>query len=75
MTQQKYRFTVDVSEGLADEISKISEQTGKSKAEVFRSAIELLSRARAARRAGMHVGAWDDTAEGKRVEREFMING
>ena len=70
----KFRFTVDVSRRLAEEIEKISKETGRSKADVFRLAIELLSTARDAREEGMHVGAWEDT-EDHRKEREFVNFG
>lgn len=67
----KYRFTVDVSRRLADEIEKIAGESGRTKAEVFRLAIELLSTAREARNEGLHVGAWEDK-ENQRREREFI---
>jgi len=70
----KFRFTVDVSRRLAEEIEKIAGDTGRTKAEVFRLAIELLSTARDAREEGMHVGAWDDQPEQRR-EREFVNFG
>jgi predicted transcriptional regulator len=70
----KFRFTVDVSRRLADEIEKIASETGRSKAEVFRLAIELLSTAREARQEGMHVGAWEDNDDHRR-EREFVNFG
>ena len=70
----KFRFTVDVSRRLADEIEKIAQETGRSKADVFRLAIELLSSAREARGDGMHVGAWKDEPEHRR-EREFVNFG
>lgn len=67
----RFRFTVDVSRRLADEIESISKETGRTKADVFRLAIELLSAAREAREEGMHVGAWDETSE-RRRERAFV---
>lgn len=67
----KFRFTVDVSRRLADEIEHISKETGRTKADVFRLAIELLSSAREARDEGMHVGAWDEKP-GHRRERSFV---
>ncbi len=70
----KYRFTVDVSRRLAEEIEKMAQDTGRTKAEVFRLAIELLSTAREAQKDGMHVGAWDETPEQRR-EREFVNFG
>ncbi|MCH2066493.1 ribbon-helix-helix protein, CopG family [Shimia sp.] len=71
---QKFRFTVDVSQRLAGEIERISQATGRSKADVFRLAIELLSTARDAKEDGMHVGAWSET-EDTRKEREFVNFG
>ena len=44
----KFRFTVDVSRRLAEEIERMAKESGRSKAEVFRLAIGLLSTARAA---------------------------
>lgn len=70
----KFRFTVDVSRRLAEEIERISRETGRTKAEVFRLAIELLSTARDARQEGMHVGAWEETPDQRR-EREFVNFG
>lgn len=70
----KYRFTVDVSKRLADEIEKIALESGRTKAEVFRLAIELLSTARDAKNDGMHVGAWEDQND-RRREREFVNFG
>lgn len=70
----KFRFTVDVSKRLAEEIQKISEDTGRTKADVFRLAIELLSSARDAKDAGMHVGAWQEDEKTRR-EREFVNFG
>jgi predicted transcriptional regulator len=70
----KYRFTVDVSQRLATEIERIASETGRTKAEVFRLAIELLSTARAAREEGMHVGSWDEKNDHRR-EREFVNFG
>lgn len=67
----RFRFTVDVSRRLADEIENISKETGRTKADVFRLAIELLSAAREAREEGMHVGAWEETSE-RRRERAFV---
>jgi metal-responsive CopG/Arc/MetJ family transcriptional regulator len=67
----RHRYTVDLSQRLADEIETISKESGRSKAEVFRVAIELLSAARAAKEQGMNVGAWDETSE-RRRERAFV---
>jgi predicted DNA-binding protein len=67
----RFRFTVDVSKRLADEIESIAKETGRTKADVFRLAIELLSAARDAKEEGMQVGAWDETSE-RRRERSFV---
>lgn len=67
----RFRFTVDVSKRLADEIENIAKETGRTKADVFRLAIELLSAARDAREEGMNVGAWQDSPE-RRRERSFV---
>lgn len=71
---EKFRFTVDVSSRLAEEIERMASETGRTKADVFRVAIELLSSARDARKEGMHVGAWEETPE-RRREREFLNFG
>ena len=70
----KYRFTVDVSKRLAEEIERMATESGRTKAEVFRIAIQLLSSARDAKKVGMHVGAWQETDK-KRTEREFVNFG
>jgi len=67
----RFRFTVDVSKRLADEIESIAKDTGRTKAEVFRLAIELLSAAREAKEKGMQVGAWQDEPD-RRLERSFV---
>lgn len=70
----KYRFTVDVSKRLAEKIELMAKESGRTKAEVFRTAIQLLSSARDAKEVGMHVGAWRDDTE-LRIEREFVNFG
>ena len=67
----KFRFTVDVSRRLAEEIERMAKESGRSKAEVFRLAVGLLSTARAAHNEGMRVGAWGDSSE-HRQKREFV---
>ena len=54
-----FRFTVDVSRNLADEIERLADESGRSKGEVFTFAIGLLSAACSARNEGMNVGAWN----------------
>jgi hypothetical protein len=67
------RLTLDLSPGLAAELERLATETGRSKADVLRLGLDLLSRASAARRDGMHVGAWDDGDGGeRRREREFV---
>jgi hypothetical protein len=67
----KVRLTLDLSKKLNTEVEHLAQANGTTKADVLRFAIEFLSAATAARRAGMHVGAWSE-ADGKRREREFI---
>ena len=65
------RLTLDLSGKMASEISKYAEKTGKTKAEVLRSAIELLLAADDAAAENYRVGAWKQEGE-IRSEREFI---
>lgn len=68
----KVRLTLDLSQKLNAEVEGLAALNGTTKADVLRFAIEFLSAATAARRAGMHVGAWSEDQDGKRREREFI---
>ena len=70
--QNKVRMTLDLSQKLNNEVESLAVSNGTTKADILRFAIEFLSSATAARRAGMHVGAWSDDPDGKRREREFI---
>ncbi len=70
---EKFRFTVDVSKALADEIERLAAESGRTKAEVFRTAIALLSHAKRAESQDMTVGAWRSGDDGKPVhQKEFV---
>ena len=66
-----FRFTVDVSRALADEIERLANESERSKGDVFRCAIRLLSTAHAMRAQGLHVGAWHEFPD-TRPRREFV---
>jgi hypothetical protein len=68
----KVRLTLDLSQKLNAEVEDLAQTNGTTKADVLRFAIEFLAAATAARRAGMHVGAWSEDRGGKRREREFI---
>ena len=68
----KVRLTLDLSQKLNAEVEDLAALNGTTKADILRFAIEFLSAATAARRAGMHVGAWSEEKDGKRREREFI---
>jgi hypothetical protein len=68
----KVRLTLDLSQKLNAEVEELAQLNGTTKADVLRFAIEFLAAATAARRAGMHVGAWSEDTGGKRREREFI---
>lgn len=71
--QERCRFTIDVSKALADEVKRLAESSGKSQAEVFRTAISLLSAAHKAQDDHMVVGAWrEDRESGVTQQREFV---
>ena len=59
------RITVDVSPSAASEIDRLSESTGKSTAELFRSAMSLLRIVANAAEDGMEVVLVDPTGSKK----------
>lgn len=69
----RVRLTLELSDGLNAELERIAAETGRSKAEVLRLAIDLMLVVGRARREGMTVGAWRDDPESNiRTEREFV---
>jgi hypothetical protein len=69
----KVRLTLDLSLSLNEELERMGRNSGKTKAELMRLALDFLLRAEAAKHQdNMTVGAWKDDKENKvRVEREF----
>jgi hypothetical protein len=68
----RVRLTLDLSQKLNAIVEKIAAENGTSKADVLRFAIEFLGAADNAKRDGMRVGAWEETSDGNRREREFV---
>ncbi len=68
----RVRLTLDLSQKLNAIVDKIATENGTTKADVLRFAIEFLGAADNAKRAGMHVGAWEEARDGARREREFV---
>ena len=66
-------MTLDLSRRLNDEIERLAAERQISKSDILRFAVEFLSAAERAHRAGMHVGAWKEDENGKRNEREFIV--
>ena len=72
-TSNRVRLTLDLSKDLHKELDKIGAETGKSKSELMRLAIDFLLRAQDAKEDNMHVGAWkEDKEQNSRIEREFI---
>lgn len=70
----RVRLTLDLSYRLNEIVDQIAVENDKSKAEVIRSAIEIMRAANQAKKDGMHVGAWSDSnKEGNRETREFVM--
>ena len=67
----RVRMTLDLSRRLNEQLERLAAERQISKADIVRFAVEFLTAADHAKRAGMHVGAWKDEA-GKRNEREFI---
>ncbi|MEL6779374.1 MAG: hypothetical protein AAFO06_19180 [Cyanobacteria bacterium J06597_16] len=68
----KVRLTLDLSSRLNDELERLAEDSGRTKAELMRLGLDFLSKAARARDQGMTVGAWTEDERGIRREREFI---
>lgn len=68
----RVRMTLDLSTKLNAEVERLAKENSTSKADVLRFAVELLTAAKAAKSAGMQVGAWAQKDNGNRWEREFI---
>jgi hypothetical protein len=70
---ERQRLTVDLSAQLSAELDQLAAETGRTKADLLRLGVDFLSRANAARKEGMKVGAWvEDSDHNVRKEREFV---
>jgi hypothetical protein len=69
----RVRLTLDLSQRLNEIVDRIAAENESSKADVLRFAIEFLSAATDAKKAGMHVGAWKERRKspGTRVRRHL----
>lgn len=71
--KEKVRLTLDLSEAINKQLEEIGEETGKTKSELMRLAIDFLLRAQDARHDSMTVGAWKEDKDNRvRIEREFV---
>ena len=68
---ERVRLTLDLSSRMGAAISAYADRHGLSKADVLRTAMELLLTAERAAEEGMQVGAWKEEDD-RRVEREFV---
>lgn len=72
-TSGKVRLTLDLSESVNEQLSKVVKETGKTKSDLMRLALEFLLTAQKAKADNMTVGAWkDDERKKVRIEREFL---
>jgi hypothetical protein len=70
---ERVRLTLDLSGRMGAAIAAYAERHGLTKADVLRTAMELLLTAERATEDGMQVGAWkDDPSTERRIEREFV---
>lgn len=69
----KVRLTLDLSGSLNAQLDSIAQETGKTKAELMRLALDFLLRADEAQKDDMTVGAWKNDEENHlRIERQFL---
>ena len=67
----RVRMTLDLSRRLNEQLEKLAAERQISKADILRFAVEFLTAADQAKRAGMNVGAWKDE-QGTRKELQFI---
>lgn len=69
----KVRLTLDLSDSVNAQLAKMGKETGKTKSDLMRLALEFLLTAQKAKTDNMTVGAWKDDEKNKiRIEREFL---
>ena len=72
-TGGRVRLTLDLSGRMGAAIAAYADRHDLTKADVLRTAMQLLLTAEKAIEDGMQVGAWkEDPAKDQRVEREFV---
>jgi hypothetical protein len=69
--QNRSRLTLDLSNRMTSALNAYADKHGVSKADVLRTALDLLMVADRAVDDGLSVGAWK-TDSGQRIEREFV---
>lgn len=67
----RIRLTLDLSSPVNQHLEKLANESGKTKSELMRQAIDFLLRAQEAKEERMNVGAWKDE-DGLRTERLFL---
>jgi hypothetical protein len=70
-TQSRSRLTLDLSTRMTSALNAYAEKHGVSKADVLRTALDLLMVADRAVDDGLSVGAWK-IDNNQRIEREFV---
>lgn len=69
----KVRLTLELNARINDELELLARKSGRSKAEIIRLGLDMLSKANTAHEAGMTVGAWKEDEQAQvRKEREFV---
>lgn len=69
--QTRSRLTLDLSNRMTSALNTYADKHGVSKAEVLRTALDLLMVADDAADEGLKVGAWGAVND-QRIEREFV---
>lgn len=70
---ERARVTVDLSKKLNDKLGDIADELGTTRADLVRTALELLIAAKGARDQGLVVGAWGTSADKQtRIEQLFV---
>jgi predicted transcriptional regulator len=73
LTNDRRRFTVELSDRLDKELDDLAADLGKKKSDLLRLAIEYLLAANEAKSDGYKVGAWMKDADGEiKSTREFV---
>lgn len=69
----RFRLTLDLSKRLNDRLGTIADELETSRADLVRTALEMLIAAKEARDDGLKVGAWGPgKEEGTQIQRVFL---